>query len=349
MKYLKLFQTLQEYDAYKTEGIVRPNVSYIKNTAVVFNGTIPPLYIEAIEDTTITFSKNAIEYSLNNSTWEALPANTATPVIPAGGKVFFRANGLVPTRDNGIGTFSTTGKCNVGGNIMSMAYGEDYASQETVANDSQFAYLFENANNIVDASELLLPATTLRLYCYGGMFYKCTNLLAAPKEIPAANSSYFSVGKRMKGSSSSYTHGMYEECVSLVSPSKLPATILADNCYTNMYRGCVSLTKASELPATTLARSCYFSMYYGCTSLVVAPVLPATSLVTDCYSNMFYGCNNLNYIKAFFKTTPSNDYTAYWVNGVAATGTFVKNAAATWNVTGVNGIPSGWTVETAEA
>ena len=31
------------------------------------------------------------------------------------------------------------------------------------------------------------------------------------------------------------------------------------------------------------------------------------------------------------------------------TGTFVKNSAATWNVTGVNGIPSGWTITTASA
>lgn len=30
-------------------------------------------------------------------------------------------------------------------------------------------------------------------------------------------------------------------------------------------------------------------------------------------------------------------------------GTFVKNSAATWNVTGVNGIPNGWTITTASA
>jgi hypothetical protein len=34
-----------------------------------------------------------------------------------------------------------------------------------------------------------------------------------------------------------------------------------------------------------------------------------------------------------------------WVSGVSSTGTFVKNVAATWNVTGKNGIPSGWTIE----
>jgi hypothetical protein len=34
-----------------------------------------------------------------------------------------------------------------------------------------------------------------------------------------------------------------------------------------------------------------------------------------------------------------------WVKGVASSGTFVKNKNATWNVTGVNGVPSGWTIQ----
>ena len=50
-----------------------------------------------------------------------------------------------------------------------------------------------------------------------------------------------------------------------------------------------------------------------------------------------------------FTTTPSSTYTQNWVSGVASTGTFVKNSAATWDVTGTSGIPSGWTVETASA
>ena len=88
-------------------------------------------------------------------------------------------------------------------------------------------------------------------------------------------------------------------------------------------------------------------MFNGCTNLVTAPELPATKLANYCYNYMFNGCSSLNYIKAMFTTTPSTAYTNNWVNGVASTGTFVKNASATWDVTGVNGIPSGWTKETA--
>lgn len=90
-------------------------------------------------------------------------------------------------------------------------------------------------------------------------------------------------------------------------------------------------------------------MFEGCTSLTTAPVLPATTLISNCYESMFDGCTSLNYIKAMFTTTPSNTYTNNWVKNVAANGTFVKNSAAQWYVTGINGIPNGWTVQTATA
>lgn len=61
---------------------------------------------------------------------------------------------------------------------------------------------------------------------------------------------------------------------------------------------------------------------------------------------MFKGCTSLNYIKALFTTNPSS-CTSGWVSGVASTGIFVKSSAATWDVTGVSGVPTGWTVKRA--
>ena len=127
----------------------------------------------------------------------------------------------------------------------------------------------------------------------------------------------------------------------------LPATTLTSNCYESMFSGCTSLTTAPELPATTLANTCYRDMFRNCQLLTTAPELPATTLVDYCYYIMFNGCKSLNYIKAMFTTTPNNTYTGSWVQNVSSTGTFVKNSAATWNVTGKNGVPSKWTVLTA--
>ena len=86
---------------------------------------------------------------------------------------------------------------------------------------------------------------------------------------------------------------LFGSCSVLTSAPELPATTLADNCYSFMFYGCTSLTAAPELKATTLARSCYSSMFNGCTNLTSAPVLPATTLADYCYYGMFYGCASL--------------------------------------------------------
>ena len=53
----------------------------------------------------------------------------------------------------------------------------------------------------------------------------------------------------------------------------LPATTLANSCYSNMFSSCTSLTQAPDLPATTLANNCYESMFRGCKSLTQAPII----------------------------------------------------------------------------
>ncbi len=80
-------------------------------------------------------------------------------------------------------------------------------------------------------------------------------------------------------------------CDKLIDASYLilPATNLADRCYSDMFEGCTSLTKAPVLPATNLADNCYWCMFNGCTSLTEAPVLPATNLADNCYCGMFGG------------------------------------------------------------
>ena len=118
-------------------------------------------------------------------------------------------------------------------------------------------------------------------------------------------------------------------------------------CSQNMFNGCSNLEYAPNLPVTTLKTACYKQMFEGCSKITTAPDLNATTLVSQCYTYMFRNCSSLNYIKAMFTTTPGTSYTNNWVSGVAASGTFVKNSAATWTDTGVSAVPTGWTVQTA--
>ena len=171
-------------------------------------------------------------------------------------------------------------------------------------------------------------------YEFYRIFYGCTSLVASPV-LPATTLT------------EDCYEFMFDGCTSLVTEPELPATTLSAYCYSGMFQNCSALVFPPYLPATTLTDGCYWHMFSGCTSLIEAPELLATTLTEECYIWMFKDCSNLNYIKALFTTTPDITYTQNWVQGVAPTGTFVKNKDATWDVIGVDGIPEGWTVETA--
>ena len=141
---------------------------------------------------------------------------------------------------------------------------------------------------------------------------------------------------------------MFYNCTGLTkAPAILPATTLANNCYYYMFQGCTSLVQVPTLPATTLAQYCYRYMFTGCRSLTTAPELPATILTNFCYENMFAGCTSLNYIKCLATDISATNCTSNWVTAVSSTGTFVKNSNITSWTTGNDGIPTGWTVQDA--
>ncbi len=201
----------------------------------------------------------------------------------------------------------STARFNVMGNIMSLTNADDFVNADIVANYAFFS-LFSYCANLVSAENLVLPATQLSTDCYSSMFINCSNLI--------------------------------------IPPRILPATMVAAYCYNQMFKNCESLIQAPVLPATTLGAQCYSSMFANCTSLTKAPDLPATTLANRCYQSMFEGCTSLSYIKAMFIDSPGNS-TQWWVADVAATGIFVKNSKATWDVGDASFVPTGWTVETA--
>ena len=223
--------------------------------------------------------------------------------------------------------------------------------------------MFYNCTSLSDASGISITAVELGNSCFKDMFHECTSLTKAPAVCPEKVdvASCYQMFYRcinltdISGINLAATvlsqdsfRAMFDKCYKITKAPPMAPTTLAPDCCRSMSYECKALTDISDvrLPATTLAVDCYYFMFCECHSLTEAPVLPATTLVTNCYYSMFKNCKKLRYIKAMFTTTPSNSYTPNWVNGVPSTGTFVKNAEATWNVTGNNGVPKGWTVTT---
>ena len=280
-----------------------------------------------LEDGTFTWNSpsseehelyNDIEFSLDGGiTWNALEHDTSTPTVEAGNEIMFKGlckPFVIEYERVGCGKFSSTCQFNVEGNIMSLLFGDDFKDKYTLINEdvqtdyraSHFRFLFLDCN-VVNAKNLMLPATELTKGCYANMFSGCINLTEAPV---------------------------------------LLATTLTNLCYYCMFDGCASLTEAPELPATELTEGCYADMFGGCTSLTKAPVLRATILQPYCYSDMFYGCTSLNEVKCLALDMSAEECTIRWMDGVGSDGTFFKAETAEWT-RGTNGIPEGWSVSFA--
>ena len=331
-----------EIKTTKSQTITRS--SLLKMPAVNYVGQAPPLAsplkFTSTGATNISLTKSgtpddiSLEYKVDDGEWTSYTIGGVV-ALTNGQELSFRAgasgNASFSKSNNKYYKFTVSGSGTVAasGNIMSLLNRE---AGFTIPISFCFYKLFSGCyHRLTTAPEL--PATTLADHCYYGLFFECTSLTTAP-DLPATTLA------------SSCYELMFYDCTSLTTAPELPVTTLASHCYSGMFKECTSLSTAPELPATTLANSCYNAMFYGCTSLTTAPVLPATTLVGNCYYGMFDGCSSLNYVKALFTSTPAQGYTDYWLDGVSATGTFVKSSSATWDVTGVYGVPSGWTIQT---
>ena len=331
--------------------------------------------------------QNVIYWSKNGTSWSSAIASTSdTPVLLAtlnkGEKMYLKGENVTYALSTSeYSHFNSDYEFDISGNIMSLIYGDNFIGQTTLSSSYNFVNIFKSSK-VVNASNLILPATTLTKLCYRSMFNGCTSLATAPV-LPAttlANYCYYNMFYGCTSlatapvlpattlAQSCYSY-MFEGCSSLTtapvlpattlanscymsmfaatkitSAPELPATILADSCYRNMFYGCTSLRYPPTLNATILQPRCYQHMFFGCTSLKTAPELPATTLTNYCYAYMFQNCTSLSYIKCLATNISASNSHDWWLYNVASTGTFTKKASMTSWPSGAHGIPSGWRV-----
>ena len=315
------FGTQTEFDAL---AIKDPDIIYyIEDTS----GIPDYFYIEDISgsDNTLSIVKNntdapTIEVfkSTDSTNWESMGTTDTTAItatIPANGKLYLKATantwGVISDSWGDLSAYNMmicNNYHNLGGNIMSLIYSDNFENQTEFPNDSSgnFAKLFSNNTKLISAFKLILPVMRMQISSYRGMFSDCTSLIQAPA---------------------------------------LPATTLNNSCYRDMFNGCTGLTTAPALPATTMVYSCYRGMFNGCTGLTTAPALPATTLATYCYIDMFRKCSSLNSVTTY-ATSVTTSQLSNWLRDVPSTGDFYNLGGATYT-RDESGIPSGWTEHTS--
>ena len=144
---------------------------------------------------------------------------------------------------------------------------------------------------------------------------------------------------------------LFYNCKKLTTAPKLPATKLADYCYTYMFGYCVKLEKAPDLPAKDLPQGCYYNMFYECKELVTGPKISATKMSKSSCLWILVNCPKLSSVTLL---TPSDQMNAVralgdWLGGntgkSATTRTLVVKDKAAYDALNSNSyLPSQWQI-----
>ena len=315
-----------------------------------------------------------IYYSLDGNTWSSKFSNESGALLATlntGDKLYLKGDHIKGSHNDRC-MFSISGEYNLSGNLLSLIYMDDFSEKYSIQSTECFCGTF-SGTPIVSAENLVIPINNVPGNGLRQLFSNCTSLVSADISFISSVESYgmFSMFygctnlKYIKLPSSTLTLSNYAmwycfyNCSSLETNIILSVNDVYDYMCDNMFYGCTSLKEITiNITNQMVSRNKSFSeMFKGCTSLERATInyyydLPSASYsYQQIFGDMFNGCSSLSYIKAMFLTLPTGYYnqTTNWVKGVSAIGTFVKNANATWNVTGVDGIPEGWTIETANS
>ena len=315
-------------------GSTQVQAMYIGSTLTWQNsgGQIPHDYsqdyftIESLADSNlIKIGKNKSPGNINLSystddgeTWTdlTLSAGRDFATINTGDKIIFKGvNTKLATAWDAYYRFYSTKNIKVYGNAMSLLNGNNFVSNSTFDSSGyNLCGLFYGTTTLVDASNLMLPATTLYTSSYNGMFRGCTNLVNGPKLLPALD---------------------------------VPA-----DAYSSMFEGCVNLVEGPEILATTASGNTALNRMFCMNrnskvtaAMTKSPIIRITNPLS--YSNTFQQlfCGNGNLTEVTILTPGTGLSFANWLNNVSSNG-IIKKLSGTTFTSGVGGLPSGWTTET---
>ena len=223
--------------------------------------------------------------------------------------------------------------------------------------------------DVVDASGLVLPSDVLSPSCYQDMFSGCGNLWSAP-ELPA-----------MTLAPECY-NGMFEGCTSLTSAPELPASGVASGAYRKMFRNsgivsvpafaaqsvsaacfeeafaeCQGLQSTGRLAFGGYSQNMCVGAFRGCSSLTAAEIWGPDD--PDSYGvsayRAFYaafdGCGSLSSVKVPWNNWGTDQFTSYWLRGVALSGEMNCPSALGTSATitrGIHNCPEGWDVSNTQ-
>lgn len=301
-----------------------PELSYFTVESLVDNNTISIQNSAASTIMTVSYSTD------NGNNWsnKTISKDTTQTIatIDTGERILFKStNNQLSNAYNKYNKFNGSGNFKVYGNVMSLLYGDNFIDNSEFVENSTYNLcgLFYGTTTLIDASNLVLPATYCNSGCYNGMFRDCTNLSKGPKILPGITLE-----------TDAYS-SMFETCINLLEGPEIYAMVF--NGTSSMMR-MFCMNRNSKITTPKMTKS---------------PILPALNGSASCYREMFQGNGNLVEITCLLtsRVKSGTSYSTYcWTKNCGnGTGVFYKHPNADWgNSYGDDHIPSGWTIKNYE-
>lgn len=326
-----LKNTINDIGLGKT--IVIPNISFSSNNLgkvhILNEHYFEYFTIESLEDNNIIQIKNVgvasdtLYYSTNSGeTWNIFYNSKGTTkditTLNTEEKVIIKCNAVnnrLATAWNNYNSFRGSKKFKVYGNSMSLLWGDNFITHPEFKTSSthNLCGLFYESTNLIDASDLILPALTLMESCYNGMFRGCSNLVNGPKLLPALD--------------------------------------VPKDGYSSMFEGCVKLIEGPEIDAITVSGTgAMMRMFCMSRSSKVTAAMTKSPILrvknpnehANGYQQIFCGNGNITEVTILAEGT---DFAfANWLAYNGDSGV-IKKLSTTTLTSGSNGVPSGWTTQ----
>lgn len=153
---------------------------------------VEPFYVEDITGLSnmLTIKKDdafsptiQVYYSKDGIEWNSMGSTSTSGIsveVPGRSKIYLKATANAWGSSISVcNTINVSGAHIVGGNIMSLLYGDDFLNKP-ISKAYAFVRLFNGDATLNDAGRLILPKNTYNT-CYYEMFQNCTSLTIAPR------------------------------------------------------------------------------------------------------------------------------------------------------------------------
>lgn len=236
----------------------------------------------------------------------------------------------------GAGNTSDGSRLNyVAGDIIRLYRPEQTAVGNGINNTNRFSAMancivYGNIASLIGYADEL-PEKGLQILFYYCNFTDCSNLIIPWNTIPKW-------GMRW----------MFYGCTKFTKIPYLPATTVGAEGYHQMFRQCngiVNVDFTEKMGCRSAGEKSFQQIFFQTISLQSIKI-PANINYTGNYAwnSAFYNCSALNSVTCLDSNPTTNNTFNTWLNGVSATGNFIKAAGVTWN-SGTSGIPTGWTIK----